>query len=144
MGNGGSALAASHIGCDLGKGPTHTGFKNRFKVTALTDSISTITAWANDSSYEDVFVEQLRGNIEKGDVIIGISGSGNSENVIKAVEFANENGATTIGLTGFDGGKLGKAVKVSLNVPVDDMQIAEDLHIVIVHLICKYIAENQD
>ncbi len=107
MGNGGSAATASHFACDLNKGTINAKNKHkRFKAMSLTDNIPLITAWANDVGYEDVFAEQLLHFISPGDVVIGISGSGNSPNIINAFKFAAAHSAITIGLTGFDGGLL--------------------------------------
>ncbi|MCK4926792.1 SIS domain-containing protein, partial [Candidatus Aerophobetes bacterium] len=105
MGNGGSATASSHFACDLAKGITMGSphMKDRFKVIALTDNVPLLTAWANDTGYENIFVEQLRNLLEEGDVVIAISASGNSKNVLRAVEYANSKAAITIGLTGFEG-----------------------------------------
>ncbi|GAI36016.1 unnamed protein product, partial [marine sediment metagenome] len=107
MGNGGSAATASHFACDLAKGTVgKDDSRKRFKVIALTDSVPILTAWANDTAYENIFLEQLKNLLDAGDVVIAISGSGNSKNVIKAVEYANVQKALTIGLTGFKGGNL--------------------------------------
>ncbi len=135
MGNGGSAATASHFACDLGKGTIDPG-KPRFKVIALTDNISLFSAWANDFGYERVFVEQLDSLAQSGDVAIGISGSGNSENVLQAMDLARQRGLTTIGLTGFDGGRLKDKVEVCLLVDCQMMEQIEDAHMVVEHLIC--------
>ena len=107
FGNGGSASLSSHFACDLGKGTLerHYGDEKRFRVTAL-DNLAVITAYANDVSYEEVFVQQLKNLVNPGDIVLAISGSGNSENVLKAIEYASKSKAITIGFTGFDGGKL--------------------------------------
>lgn len=134
LGNGGSAATATHIAEDLQKGIKEcTG--RRFRVMALTDSVPLITAWANDTSYDNVFVQQLETFLEPDDVVIAISGSGNSPNVIKAVEVANRMGAVTIGLTGFSGGKLAQTAHKSIVVASDNMQRVEDVHLVLGHLI---------
>ncbi len=140
MGNGGSASTASHMACDLGKATIKPN-KKRFKVIALTDNIPTMLAWANDQSYEDVFVEQLRNLLEQGDVVLGISGSGNSMNVVKALQYARENGATTIAWTGMGGGKLKNIAEINLIVPSDNMQIIEDVHMVLSHMISSIIRD---
>src|SRR3989338_5953288 len=108
FGNGGSAVTASHFACDLGKGTLARAYSDerRFRVISLTDNVSTITAYANDLSFNDIFLQQLKNLVQKGDVIIAITGSGNSINVLKAVGYANKMGATTIGFLGFNGGKL--------------------------------------
>lgn len=142
MGNGGSASTASHFVGDLSKGTIVEGF-GRFKAIALTDNIPNMLAWANDNSYDDIFVEQLKNLMEPGDVVIGISGSGNSMNVIKAVEYANENGGITIGLSGYDGGRLLKSAQKNIHVPSSHMQRVEDIHLLIEHLLTSLIREEQ-
>lgn len=134
MGNGGSAAAATHLAADLGKNAARAG-KERFRVMSLCENQSSITAYANDCGYETVFAEQLRAWLEPQDVLIAISASGNSANVIKAVELARERGATSIGITGFDGGKLRALVDVSVNVAKGNIEQVEDAHIVVVHLL---------
>lgn len=138
MGNGGSAATASHFAEDLAKG-TIVGDSLRYKVISLSDSIAAILAWANDSSYEDIFIEQLKNLMEDGDVVIGISGSGNSRNVIKAIEYANSHKATTVGFSGYDGGNLLKLAKINLHVPISNMQKAEDMHMIIVHILMSLL-----
>ncbi|MFC2162571.1 SIS domain-containing protein [Candidatus Altiarchaeota archaeon] len=138
FGNGGSGSTASHLACDLNKGCCH-GLKKRFKVMCLNDSIPTILAYANDVGYDAVFIEQLKNFMKADDVVIGFSGSGNSQNVINAIEHARKNGAYTIGLSGYDGGKLAKNVDLSIHVAVDDMQKAEDAHFIICHIIMQAI-----
>jgi len=135
-GNGGSASTASHMACDLNKGVSY-GHEKRLKVHALTDNVATILAYANDVSYDDIFVEQLRNFLRDGDVVLGISGSGNSRNVLRAIELANERGNTTVGITGYDGGKLKRQASLSVNVAVHDMQVCEDVHLVLNHLIMQ-------
>lgn len=133
MGNGGSASTASHYVADFNKGLSW-GKRRRFRFHCLNDNVPTLTAYANDVSYEDVFVEPLRNFLEAGDLVIAISGSGNSRNVIKAIEYANGAGAITFGITGYDGGRLRKIAQRGLHVPIDDMQVVEDLHMVFDHL----------
>lgn len=142
MGNGGSASTASHFVGDLSKGTIVEGF-GRFKAISLTDNIPNMLAWANDSSYDDIFVEQLKNLMEPGDIVIGISGSGNSMNVIKAIEYANENGGITIGLSGYDGGRLLKSAQENIHVPSSYMQRVEDIHLLIEHLLTSLIREEQ-
>ena len=139
MGNGGSASTASHFACDLGKGTIIPG-KPRFRVICLNDNISLITALSNDCGYEEVFREQLMNLVNPGDIVIGITGSGNSPNVLKAVSYARSRGAVTIGLSGIGGGKLADMVDVSVVVPSNNMQQVEDGHVVLAHLIfaCLY------
>lgn len=138
MGNGGSASSASHFVCDFNKGLSYQK-DARFKMISLNDSISTILAYANDVGYDDVFVEQLKNFLKKDDVVIGLSGSGNSKNVLKAIEYANANGAKTVGLTGYDGGKLKNMVDISLHVNINSMQIAEDIHAMICNMLYNVI-----
>jgi D-sedoheptulose 7-phosphate isomerase len=133
-GNGGSGALASHLACDLQKGVG--GFsEKKFRVMALTDAMPLVTAWANDTDYSRIFAEQVRTWGRAGDVLIAISGSGNSPNVIKAVEAANELGMKTIGITGMGGGKLAQIAKMSYIVPSDNMQQIEDVHTVLGHLV---------
>ena len=139
MGNGGSGSTASHLACDLNKGVC--GDKRRFKVICLNDNTATVLAYANDMSYEDIFVEQLKNFINAGDVVLAFSGSGNSENVLRAVDFANKEGAITVGFSGLDGGKLAKLVRYSVVVPINDMQKCEDVHLILVHLIMQRLIE---
>jgi D-sedoheptulose 7-phosphate isomerase len=133
MGNGGSHATASHFVADFNKGLSY-GKRRRFRFMCLGDNTATLTAYANDVSYDDVYVEQLRNFLEPGDLVIGISGSGNSRNVVKAVEFANSSGAVTLGLTGYDGGALRKTAQHGVHIPIADMQVTEDLHMVLDHL----------
>lgn len=133
FGNGGSAATASHFQNDFGKGVSEY-VEDKFRFQCLNDNISTVMAVANDIGFEEVFRFQLRGVIEPGDVIMAISGSGNSKNVINAVKYAKEQGNKIIGLTGYDGGKLMEMSDVSLHVPVNSMQVTEDLHMVLDHL----------
>lgn len=143
MGNGGSASTASHFVCDFNKGASYQMSGPRYKFICLNDSVSTLTAYSNDVSYEDAFVELLKNYFNKGDVVIGISGSGNSKNVLKAIEYANANGGATIGLTGFNGGKLRQIASISVNANIDDMQISEDLHMILDHLAMKVICSSR-
>lgn len=140
-GNGGSASTASHLACDLVKGASF-GRTQRFRVLALTDSLPTITAYSNDVSYEAVFVEQLKNFAQRGDLLIAISGSGNSPNVLRAAEYANSAGCRTLGLTGRDGGELGRLVQLNLNVPVQHMGRIEDAHLIICHMMAYCFMEE--
>lgn len=141
MGNGGSAATASHFACDINKGVSYCLGK-RFKVICLNDNIASLLAYANDTSYEFVFVEQLKNFMQRGDVVLGISCSGNSANVINAISYGNENGATTIGFTGFDGGMLGRVAHIPLIVPIKDMRKVEDIHLIITHMISQLFYEK--
>jgi len=132
FGNGGSAALASHCACDLGKGTAING-NRRLRVLALTDNVPLMTAWANDACYDDIFAEQLAPLIDKGDIALAISGSGNSPNVLKALHVAREAGALTIGLTGFKGGKMKPLCDLCVVVPSDSMQVIEDLHVSVSH-----------
>jgi len=138
FGNGGSAATASHFATDFNKGISY-GLDKRFRVMALTDNFSTVSAYSNDTSYDDVFIEQIKNFIKDKDIAIGISGSGNSKNVIKAIEYANSRGNTTVGITGYDGGILRKIAKFSVNANVKDMQISEDIHMILCHLSMKVL-----
>jgi D-sedoheptulose 7-phosphate isomerase len=138
MGNGGSAATASHFAGDFNKGLSWNK-KKRFKFICLNDNTPTVMAYANDVSYESVFAEPLKNFFQTGDLIIGISGSGNSKNVLNAIEWGNKNGGTTIGLSGYNGGKLKEIAMHSVHINVDDMQITEDLHMVLDHCIMKIL-----
>ncbi len=137
MGNGGSASTASHFVNGLSQGATVEG-RTRFKVIALTDNIPNMLAYANDLGYENIFVEQLKNLMKDGDIVIGFSGSGNSQNVLKGIEYTNAHNAVSIGFTGFNGGKLKKIVKYSIHVPCNFMEIVEDIHLATTHLIASY------
>ncbi len=138
MGNGGSASTASHFACDINKGCC-SNLEKKIKMICLNDNIPTLLAFANDVSYDVVFVEQLKNFFNPGDLVIGISGSGNSENVIKAIDHAKQNNGQTIGFSGFSGGKLAQMVDVPFVAEVDDMQKVEDAHVILVHLIMQAI-----
>lgn len=141
IGNGGSASTASHLACDLGKG-TAIESKRRFRVISLTDNIATMTAWSNDVSYEDVFVEQLKNLVKPEDVVIGISASGNSENVIRAMQHAAEAGCKTIGWTGFGGGRLAEICEINVIVDSHKYGPVEDIHLVLNHILHSWIQEE--
>jgi D-sedoheptulose 7-phosphate isomerase len=138
MGNGGSAATASHFVCDFNKGLSWNKQK-RFRFICLNDNIPAVTAYANDISYEMIFIEQLKNYFQKGDLIIGISGSGNSKNVLNAIEWGNINEGITVGLTGYNGGTLKKIAMHNVHINVADMQITEDLHMVLDHCIMKIL-----
>ena len=141
-GNGGSASTASHFVCDMIKGASFKRDK-RFRVMALTDSLPTITAYSNDVSYECVFVEQLKNFAEPGDVLIAISGSGNSPNVLRAVEYANSIDCQTIALSGRDGGKLGPMAQLNIQAAHPHMGRIEDAHMIVMHMICYYFMDTE-
>ena len=138
MGNGGSASTASHFVADLLK-TSITNESNRFKAMSLSDNIPVLLAWSNDDSYENIFSNQLENFVQKNDVVIGISGSGNSKNVLNAIQFANKKQAITIGLSGKGGGKLSEIVKISLTIQSDDMLTIETMHLLVCHLITTMI-----
>lgn len=140
-GNGGSAATASHFVCDMVKGASF-GRVGRFRIIALTDSMPTITAYSNDVEYGCIFEEQLRNFARAGDVVMAISGSGNSPNVVRALEFARQAGCKTIALTGRDGGKLGKLAELEIRVPEPHMGRIEDGHMIVCHMICYYFMEQ--
>jgi len=141
-GNGGSASTASHFVCDMVKGASFNRPK-RFRIQALTDSLPTITAYSNDVTYDAIFVEQLKNFARPGDLVMGISGSGNSPNVLRAMEYANSIGCTTIGLTGRDGGKLAGLSKLNIHVANPHMGRIEDAHMIICHMICYYFMDTE-
>jgi len=136
IGNGGSAANASHFAQDLAKGTRYNlNQVKRIKALSLTDSLSFISALGNDDGFDTIFEQQLRTYANKGDVLVAISGSGNSPNIIKAVEWANNFGITTVGISGFNGGKLKQMVDYSLHIPLDDMCTSESVHSVVLHYI---------
>jgi D-sedoheptulose 7-phosphate isomerase len=141
-GNGGSASTASHFATDLVKGASY-GRTSRFRILALTDSLPTITAYSNDVSYECVFVEQLKNFAEPGDVVIAISSSGNSPNVLRAVEYGNSLGCRTIALTGQEGGRLGPLAQLDIRIAHRHTGRIEDLHMVVLHMISYYFMEEE-
>lgn len=133
FGNGGSSATASHYQNDFNKGVSeHT--EKKFRFLCLNDNVATLMAVANDIGFDEVFRFQLYGHLKPGDLIFAISGSGNSKNVINAVEYAKERGNKVIGATGYHGGKLRELADVSLHVPVQSMQVTEDVHMIFDHL----------
>ena len=139
-GNGGSASTASHMITDWNKMTTAATGKKLYGFS-LTDNIGLITAYANDTNYENVFKGQLESIMDDGDVLVSISGSGNSKNVINAVNYANEINGETISILGFDGGKIANISKHSIIVPSFDMQICEDIHLMICHMVMKKLCD---
>jgi D-sedoheptulose 7-phosphate isomerase len=135
-GNGGSAATAIHFASDLAKGATASD-KPTFRSMSLCENVSLVTAWANDASYEEVFAQRLAPWARPGDVLIAISGSGNSPNVLKAVSVARSAGATTIAFTGFDGGKIKDMVDTCIIVPSSSMEQVEDVHLLLCHAITR-------
>jgi len=144
-GNGGSASTASHFACDLGKGTAVEG-KPRLRVISMADNLSLLTAWANDVSYEAIFVEQLKNLMRPDDLLIAISASGNSPNVLRAAEYARQLGCKVIGLTGFGGGKLAKLADIAIVVESDKYGPVEDIHLVLDHIMrrCIYHALKEE
>jgi D-sedoheptulose 7-phosphate isomerase len=140
-GNGGSASTASHFTCDIVKGASHNR-DSRFRIMALADSLATLTAYSNDAGYDTVFVEQLKNFAQPGDLVMCISGSGNSPNVLRAMEYANSIGCRTLALTGRDGGKLGPLAQLNIQVPVPHMGRIEDAHMIVCHMIAYHFMES--
>jgi len=142
-GNGGSAATASHFATDLGKGAS-LGREKRFRVLSLTDNVPWITALANDTDYSRIFVEQLQNYARPGDLLLAFSGSGNSPNVIAAVEWANQNELVTVGITGRPGGKLGQLAQHPIFAESSHMGFIEDAHFVIQHIVGYYFMESTE
>lgn len=143
-GNGGSAASASHFVCDMAKGASFMKDPaRRFRIMALTDMMPTMTAYSNDVGYEVVFVEPLKNFAKPGDLFMAISGSGNSPNVLRAMEYATSLGCKTIAMTGRDGGKLGPMANLNLQVPVQHMGRIEDAHMIACHMICYYFMDAE-
>ena len=140
FGNGGSAMTASHFAADLSKGAICKD-KPRIKAFALTDNVALLCAWANDTTYDNVFAEQLENLAAPGDIAIGISGSGNSQNVLNGIRVARAKGATTVGFIGFGGGKLKEMVDISVVVPSRNMEQVEDIHLLFEHVITTCLRE---
>ena len=145
FGNGGSASTASHMACDLGKGTLQRVYDNterRLRVISLTDNVALMTAFGNDLSFSDIFVQQLRNLVDTDDLVIALSGSGNSKNVVKAIEYAKVCGAKTIGVLGFmSRGKLGKLVDCAIIAPSNHYGPIEDIQLILNHLIASWIAK---
>ncbi|WP_251497996.1 SIS domain-containing protein [Otoolea muris] len=139
-GNGGSAATASHFCCDFNKGVSEKRTR-KYHFVCLSDNIPTMTAIANDIGYGEVFRFPLRGRIERGDVLIGVSGSGNSENVVNAMEYAKEQNAETIAVVGYSGGRLKRIADYSIHVEINDMQIAEDIHMILDHMMMYVLSQ---
>lgn len=140
FGNGGSAATASHFVVDFNKGVSES-LSKKFKFICLNDNIPSITAISNDIDYNQVFKFQLQNYLTEKDMVIGISGSGNSQNVVQAIEYANEQGAETIALVGYSGGELKKCAKYYIHVPINDMQKVEDIHMVLDHMMMKILKD---
>ena len=143
MGNGGSASTATHFVCDLAKNTRREGLPH-YRVIGLTDNMAIFSAYANDEGYESVFASQLANLINDEDIVIGISASGNSPNVIHGMEEAQKHNAITIGFTGFDGGRLGTMVDLNIHVKSNIIEHVEDIHLMLEHMIVKTIKETGD
>lgn len=142
FGNGGSAASASHAMVDMNKGTSGVGQSRRMKVMALTDNVPLLTAWANDSSYEQVFSEQLKNFARRRDVALAISASGDSSNVVLALQTARDCGAVTVGVAGYEGGKMRPLCDVCAVVPSENMQMIEDMHHAMLHSIFTVVRER--
>jgi D-sedoheptulose 7-phosphate isomerase len=138
MGNGGSGSTASHLACDINKGCC-IDLDRKFRMICLNDNVPTMLALANDISYEAVFVEQLKNFFHQGDLVLGISGSGNSENVLQAIDYAAAHGGRTMGWSGFGGGKIAGRVDLAFVVQSHDMQQVEDAHMVVAHMVMQSV-----
>lgn len=141
-GNGGSAATASHYVCDFNKGVSEN-LEIKYHFQCLSDNVASMMAVANDFSYDEVFRYPLQGKIQPGDILIGISGSGNSRNVVNAFAYAKEVGSTTIAIVGYNGGKLKQMADYCIHVDVDDMQISEDLHMVLDHMMMSVLCSRK-
>jgi D-sedoheptulose 7-phosphate isomerase len=140
-GNGGSAATASHFCCDFNKGVSEN-LTHKYNFECLSDNVPTMMAIANDISYDEVFRMPLKNKMGKGDILIGISGSGNSKNVVNAIEYANEIGNTTISIVGYDGGRMKSISDYTIHVNINDMQIAEDVHMILDHMIMYVLSHT--
>lgn len=140
FGNGGSAATSSHFACDFNKGICGN-LEKKFNLICLNDNIPTIMAIANDFSYDDVFSFQLINKLKSDDLVLAISGSGNSKNIIKAVEYAKSIGCKVVGITGYSGGKLYQMADYHMHVPIEDMQITEDIHMSFDHMIYRVLTD---
>ena len=139
FGNGGSASTASHMVNDFNKGISEYVDK-KFRLVCLNDNVSTLMSIANDISYDEVFRFQLRNKLKPNDLVVGISGSGNSKNVVNAISYAKEQGVKTVSLCGFSGGKLKELADVSFYVQLNNMQVVEDMHLILNHLLMNVVA----
>ena len=141
-GNGGSAATASHFCCDFNKGVSESQ-SEKYNFECLSDNVPTMMAVANDIGYEEVFRFPLRNKMKAGDILIGISGSGNSKNVLNAFEYAKEIGGTVIAIVGYDGGKMKKMADHSIHVNINDMQISEDVHMILDHMMMYILSHGK-
>lgn len=138
FGNGGSAASATHACGDLVKGASY-GLEKRFRVMSLVDNLPALMAIANDVSYDDIFIEQLKNFIEPGDLVVGISGSGNSVNVVKAMDYAKSKGVQTVAFCGYKGGKIKEIADIAVHSVALDMEVAEDIHMIVFNVIKKEV-----
>lgn len=136
MGNGGSGASASHAAGDFLKGASY-GLEKRFRMICLNDNLPSMMAIANDIGWDSIFIEPLKNFLKPGDLVIGISGSGNSKNVVNALAYANKNSATTVAMSGFKGGEIAKIATINVHAPVMDMEVTEDIHMVIFNIVKK-------
>jgi D-sedoheptulose 7-phosphate isomerase len=141
FGNGGSGATASHVTGDFLKGISYD-LEKRFRVQCLNDNVSGMMAISNDLNYGEIFVEQLKAFLRTGDVVIGISGSGNSVNVVKALEYAKVSGAQTVAFCGYKGGKIKDLADLVIHAPINDMEITEDIHIIIFHAVKQMLMKR--
>lgn len=141
FGNGGSAVTASHFAVDLAKGTASPG-EPRFRALSLSENMAVVTAVGNDYGYDEIFEEQLRGLVEPGDLAIGISASGNSPNVLRGIEYAKANGASTLGLVGFGGGKLASLADLALVVSPRNYGLSEEAHLILIHILTQYLKND--
>jgi D-sedoheptulose 7-phosphate isomerase len=141
LGNGGSAATASHFACDLAKGTQVIGLP-AFRVISLSDNVPLMSAWANDTNYDRIFAEQLATLIRPADIVIAISASGNSPNILAAAKMARQSGAITLALTGQDGGKLSRLADCTIYVPSQSIEQVEDAHLVIAHSLCVVLRKQ--
>jgi len=132
FGNGGSGATASHVAGDFVKGVSY-GLEKRFRMICLNDNYSALAAISNDLSFDEIFVEQLKNFLNEDDLVIGLSGSGNSKNVVKAFEFAKTKNAKTIALCGFSGGKIKMMADIAIHIPIANMEVTEDIHLIVFH-----------
>jgi D-sedoheptulose 7-phosphate isomerase len=147
FGNGGSALTAQHYVTDWNKA-IYLKTGRPFRGVCLAENIGLISAYANDISYNDVFLEQLKPVLHNDDLVIGISGSGNSENILRPIRYANENGGISLGICGYDGGKLKQIAQHAICADINDMQLSEDVHLIFGHLtlqsLCGQVQPSQN
>lgn len=141
MGNGGSAATASHFVCDFAKGLSENVEGQKFKFECLCDNTPLFMAIGNDIGYDEVFRFQLKDKLTENDLVLAISGSGNSQNIINACKYAKEVGAKIIGISGYDGGELYQISDYHMHAPIDDMQIAEDIHMIFDHMLLRVITQ---